>query len=113
MDAVQRFDRVADYLLECFANGHETVSKDDVIDDVGTVLSTEAFFVLDEIRKSGVVIDDDGKAVEALDTFVQAWSQGYDLASGNDLTDDDEPVSAVLSEYRAAKPAAAPTCPRL
>ncbi|MCS4090232.1 hypothetical protein [Rhizobium sp. BK176] len=112
MDAVQRFDKVADYLLECFSNGQETVSKHDVIDDAGTVLSTEAFAVLDEIRESGVSIGD-GKAVEALDTFVQAWSQGYDLASGNDLTDDDEAVSAVLSAYRSAKPAVAPAGPRL
>jgi hypothetical protein len=112
MDTVERFDRVADYLLECFSNGEATVSKDDVIDDAGTVLSTEAFAVLDEIRESGLSIGD-GKAVEALDTFVQAWNQGYDLASGNDMTDNDDPVSAVLSQYRLAKPGAAPTGPRL
>jgi hypothetical protein len=113
MDTVERFDKVADYLLECFANGETTVSKDDVIDDAGTVLSNEAFAVLGEIRENGVSIGDDNKAVDALDTFVQAWSQGYDLASGNDLTGDDEPVSAVLSEYRSARPSVAPTGPRL
>jgi hypothetical protein len=112
MDAAQRFNRVADYLLECFANGQETVSKDDVIDDDGTVLSTEAFAVLDEIRESGVSLGN-GKAVEALDTFVQAWCQGYDLASGSDMTNDDEPVSAVLLEYRSAKPAVAASGPKL
>lgn len=100
-------------MLECFANGHESVSKDDVIDNACTVLSTEAFDVLDEIRESGLSIGDDNKAVEALDTFVQAWHQGYDLASGNDLTSDDETVNAVLSEYRSAKPTAAATGPRL
>ncbi len=107
MDAVQRFDRVADYLLDNFASGNACVSKDDVIDDHGTILGEEAFAVLALIRKEGVLIGDN-RPTEALDTFVQAWNQGFELASGDDLTEDDEPVSAVLAAYRSP-PAAAPT----
>lgn len=101
MDTVERFDRVADYLIECFAGGNDSVSKDDVIDYDGTVLGDEAFEVLALIRRDAVLIGGDGKPAEALDTFVQAWSQGFDLASGNDLTDGDEAVSSVLAAYRA------------
>jgi hypothetical protein len=102
MDTVERFDRIADYLNECFAGGNASVSKDDVIDDDGTVLGAEAFEVLALIRSEGLLIGGDGNPAEALETFVQSWSQGFDLASGDDLTDSDEPVSSVLSAYRTS-----------
>ncbi|MCZ7862470.1 hypothetical protein O9X98_13940 [Agrobacterium salinitolerans] len=113
MDAVQRFDRVADYLLDNFAAGNACVSKDDVIDDHGTILGEEAFAVLALIRKEGVLIGDDNRPTDALDTFVQAWNQGFELASGDDLTDDNEPVSAVLAAYRSAPAAALASGPKL
>ncbi|MCV9964139.1 hypothetical protein OIU34_19845 [Pararhizobium sp. BT-229] len=102
MDTVERFDRVADYLIECFAGGNASVSKDDVIDDDGTVLGAEAFEVLALIRSEGVLIGGYGNAAEALETFVQAWSQGFELASGDDLTASDETVSSVLASYRTS-----------
>lgn len=102
MDTVQRFDRVADYILDCFAAGNTSVSKDDVIDDDGTVLGEEVFAVLWEIRRDRRVIGDDNKPFRALDTLAQAWGDGFALASGDDLTEDDETVSSVLSAYRAA-----------
>lgn len=108
MDTVERFDRVADYLIECFASGNDSVSKDDVIDDDGTLLGDEAFEVLALIRREAVLIGGDGKPAEALETFVQAWNQGFDLASGDDLTDSDESVSSVLAAYRSI-PRSAPT----
>ncbi|MBY3432853.1 hypothetical protein HFN89_01515 [Rhizobium laguerreae] len=114
MDAVQRFDRVADYLLERFANGETSVSKYDVIDDGGTVLSAEVFAVLSEIRDGAQSVGvADNKAVEALETFAQAWHQGYDLASANDLTEDDETVSAALSAYRSVQADKRSAGPRL
>jgi hypothetical protein len=102
MDAIERFDRVTDYLLESFSTGNACVSKDDVIDDEGTRLGDEAFAILALIGKEGVLIGGDNRPTEALATFVQAWGQGFELASGDDLTDDGEPVSSVLSDYRAA-----------
>ncbi|MDW9481767.1 hypothetical protein GOB57_24265 [Sinorhizobium meliloti] len=103
MDTTQRFDRIADYLLDSFSGGNASVSKHDVIDDDGTILGDEAFAVLRNILNQGLVIGD-GRPVNALQTLVQAWSEGFEMASGDDLTDDDEHVGAVFAAYRA-KPA--------
>ena len=110
MDTRERLDRIADYLAESFSGGITSLSRHDVIDDDGTVLGREVVAVVRLARREKLVVGDDNVVVEALDTFADAWGQGFDMASGDDMVTDEETVKEIVMNYVDNAPASpAPT----
>lgn len=99
MDKIDRLHRLVDHLAETFSGGNSSISNDDEIGGGANVSreveSMTQSFTDAELDRLGAV-----SLMEALVTLSEAWGQGYDMASGDDLVNDDnETVQEIVCQY--------------
>ena len=97
MDRSENLYHVTAYLSDCFAGGQRMVSRHDVIDDEGTTIHQAISAALRDLREPHELL-------EALSAISDAWAQGFDLASCDDLVTGGETVADIVLDFLSSQP---------
>ena len=96
----ERVARVANFLVDDFAGGNNSISCDDVMDEAtGLLLKDEIDAILALHPNGGTGSKATDLAIAALSEISGVWESGYELASGEDWVTDNETVADILTSY--------------
>ena len=99
MNKLERLHRLVGHLAETFSGGNSSISNDDeIVGGINVQREVEKMtqsFSHAELAQIGA-----GDLMEALITLSNGWDEGYDLASGDDLVNDDnDTVQDIVCRY--------------